>query len=108
MLVLSYLGILCLVPLLVEKEDPEVKWHSRHGLVLLVAEVILYVALAIVSAILTRIPFLGWILGAFTCLIWSILPLGLLILHIILIVKAVRGERLLIPYISQYVERLTF
>ena len=33
MLILSYLGILALVPLLVEKDDPEVQWHAKHGLV---------------------------------------------------------------------------
>lgn len=105
MLVLSYLGILCLIPLLTEKNEPDVQWHAKHGLVLLIAEVVLYIGLAIVSVVLGKIPFLGWILGAFTCLLWSVLPLGILVLHIICIVKAVKGERLIIPYVTEYVNR---
>ncbi len=105
MLVLSYLGILCLIPLLTEKDNPDVQWHAKHGLVLLIAEVILYVGLGIVSVVLTKIPFLGWIIGIFTCLVWSVLPLGILVLHIICIVKAVKGERLIIPYVSEYVNK---
>ena len=30
-LVLSYLGILCLIPLLAKKDDPEVQWHAKNG-----------------------------------------------------------------------------
>ena len=35
-IVLSYLGLLALIPLLVERDDQEVQWHAKHGLVLLV------------------------------------------------------------------------
>ena len=34
MLVLSYLGILALIPLLMKKDDPEVQWHAKNGLAL--------------------------------------------------------------------------
>ena len=34
MLVLSYLGLLALIPLVVEKNDKDVQWHAKHGLVL--------------------------------------------------------------------------
>ena len=37
MIVLSYLWVLALIPLLVEKDDPEVQWHAKHGLVLAAA-----------------------------------------------------------------------
>ena len=37
MIVLSYLWPLALVPLLVEKEDAEIQWHAKHGIVLMVA-----------------------------------------------------------------------
>ena len=33
MIVLSYLWLLALVPLLVEKDDREVQWHAKHGIV---------------------------------------------------------------------------
>ena len=47
MIVLSYLGLLALIPLLVEKNDKEVQWHAKHGLVLLVAEIVLFIGLSI-------------------------------------------------------------
>jgi hypothetical protein len=37
MIVVSYLWLLALIPLIVEKNDREVQWHAKHGLVLLVA-----------------------------------------------------------------------
>ena len=44
MLVLAYLGLLALIPLLTEKDDKEVQWHAKHGLVQFFAWIILFVA----------------------------------------------------------------
>ena len=49
MIVLSYLWLLALVPLLTEKDDREVQWHAKHGIVLMVAEIVLWVALTMVE-----------------------------------------------------------
>ncbi len=98
MIVLSYLWILALVPFLTEKDDQEVQWHAKHGLVLLAAEILFWVALGIVSSML----------GGLGCLVAMLTPLvGLLILvlHIVCIVKGVKGERFIIPGISQYADR---
>jgi uncharacterized membrane protein len=102
MIVLSYLGILALIPLLVEKDDKEVQWHAKHGLVLLVAEVILWVAIGILSFILTHIfaP-----LGCVILILELLLGLGLLVLHVMCIMKGVNGQRLLLPVVSQYADR---
>ena len=43
MIVLSYLWLLALVPLLTEKDDKEVQWHAKHGMVLMVAELFLWI-----------------------------------------------------------------
>jgi uncharacterized membrane protein len=96
MLILAYLGVLAVVPLVVEKNDPEIQWHAKHGLVLFVAEIILGVILGII----THIPVIGF-LG---CVLWLLWPL-ILVLHIIMIVKAVNGQRLLIPGISEFADR---
>lgn len=96
MLVLAYLGVLAIIPFAVEKNDPEVQWHAKHGLVLFVAEVIL----GILIGVITHIPVIGF-LG---CVLWLFWPL-ILILHIVMIVKAVNGERFLIPGISEYANR---
>lgn len=94
MLVLSYLWILCVVPLVAEKNDPEVQWHAKHGLVLVIAEFLLGILITVIAHL---VPFAG-------CVLWIVWPL-LLVLHIILIVKALNGERFMIPGISEYTSR---
>jgi uncharacterized membrane protein len=98
MLVLAYLGILSIIPLVVEKNDPEVQWHAKHGLVLFIAEVILW---AILGVIIHLVPFLGCLaVGLF-----PLLGLAILLFHIFLIVKANNGQRILIPGISEFADR---
>lgn len=93
MLVLAYLGALSLVPLLVEKNDREIQWHARNGLVLFGSWVVLFMIDVFVVSV---IPFLG-------CLYSMFMPMaGLLYLVLIVlgIVKALNGQRLVIPYLS--------
>lgn len=105
MLVLSYLGILALIPLLVEKDDREVQWHAKHGIILMIAWIVLFIALMIVSAIIALIPFLGWAVSCVGILFSLLLPLGILVLHIICIVKALKGEKLRIPWVSDFADQ---
>jgi uncharacterized membrane protein len=98
MIVLSYLWILALIPLLVEKDDPEVQWHAKHGLVLTAAELVLWM---VVMAINTFSGFLGCLLAPLYFMLW----LAILILHIGCIAKGTKGERLLVPGVSQYADR---
>ncbi|MEA2599670.1 MAG: hypothetical protein QOF89_662 [Acidobacteriota bacterium] len=98
MLVLAYLGPLAIIPLLVEKDDREIQWHAKHGLVIFVAEIILY----FVVGLLHIIPILGTILG---CLLWAVLPIASLILAILCIMKAVNGQRFIIPGLSEFADR---
>jgi uncharacterized membrane protein len=97
MIVLSYLWLLALIPLLVEKDDKEVQWHAKHGLVLLVCEVILNIAFTILVMI-THLACLG-------CFAHSAIYLGILIVHILCIVKGVNGQRFIIPGISDFANR---
>jgi uncharacterized membrane protein len=104
MIVLSYLWLLAIIPFVTEKEDREVQWHARHGLVLLVAEVILYFVLWIVQMALIAthiLAFLGCLISILHLVIW----LGILVLHVICIIKGTQGQRFLIPGISQYADR---
>jgi uncharacterized membrane protein len=105
MIVLSYLGILALIPLLVEKNDKEVQWHAKHGLVLLVVEVALFIVLSIVGAILGHIPVLGCLSAIVGVVLWFVLMIGILVVHIMCIVKGVNGQRFTLPYISQYADQ---
>jgi len=101
-IVLSYLGLLALIPLLVEKEDPEVQWHAKHGLVLTAAEFILFVALSVVGMVIGAIS-AG--LGCFLGLAWPLLMVAILVLHVMCIVKGLNGDRLLIPGISEFADK---
>ena len=102
MIVLSYLGILALIPFLVEKNDAEVQWHAKHGLVLTAAEFVLFIGLQIVTMIL------GAISGGLGCLIGILTPvlaLGILVLHVICILKGLKGERFIVPKVSEFADR---
>jgi len=102
MIVLSYLGLLALIPLLVEKDDDEVQWHAKHGLVLAVVEVAVMIGLMVIGGVLGAVSGgLGCIIG----LLWPVLMLAILVVHILCIVKGLKGERFLIPGISEYADR---
>ena len=99
MIALSYLWLLALIPLLVEKDDREVQWHAKHGIVLMVAEFATWLVLMVLSTVLAVVG--GCVIG----ILAPILFLVFLIIHIICIVKGVGGERFLIPGVSQYADR---
>ncbi|MFP5378275.1 MAG: hypothetical protein ACLGHP_00675 [Vicinamibacteria bacterium] len=100
MIVLSYLWLLALVPLLVEKDDREVQWHAKHGIVLMIAEMILYVGVGVVQYML------GALLGCLIGVLFMPIYIGVLVVHILCIVKGVGGQRFTIPGVSQYADRL--
>lgn len=102
MIVLAYLWLLALIPLLVDKEDREVQWHAKHGLVLTVAEVVVMIGLQVVVMILSAIS--GGLGCVFTLLI-PIFMLAILIVHVLCIVKGINGQRFLIPGVSEFVDK---
>lgn len=102
MIALSYLYILVVVPLITEKDDPEVQWHAKHGLVILIAEIIVHAILWVVTIVLNMV----W--GGFGCglsFLGGFVWLAFLALRIIAIMKGVNGQRLVIPGITDYVSR---
>jgi uncharacterized membrane protein len=102
MIVLSYLYILVVVPLITEKNDPEVQWHAKHGLVILIAEIIVHAVLWVGTMVLSSIwSGFGCGLGLLGGFVW----LAFLILRIVAIMKGVNGERLVIPGVTEYVNR---
>ena len=95
MFVLAYLWLLAFVPLLLEKEDTEVQWHAKQGLVLFGAEVAGFFAILILSGLS----------GGLGCLLVPLAQLGVLVLHVVCIAKALKGERFLIPGLSEYASK---
>lgn len=98
MIVLSYLWLLALVPLLTEKDDKEVQWHAKHGLVLMVTELFLWIVISIV------IGPLG-IFGCLAALFTPLLTLGQLVLHLMAAIKGINGQRLIIPGLSEFADK---
>jgi uncharacterized membrane protein len=102
MLVLAYLWPLAVIPLLLAKDDGEVQWHAKHGLVLMAAELVLLLGISIVMQLLMVITFgIGCLASIALVFLWA----GLLLLHVFAIVRALNGYRLIIPGVSEYASR---
>ena len=101
LIVLAYLWPLALVPLVLERRDPEVHWHARHGLVLMAAELLAALAyMLLISVVGLRALGFGIVLSLLLVLGW----IGMLALHVVAIVKGVSGGRVRVPGISRYAD----
>jgi len=89
----GYLGILCLVPLLLKKNSAFCQFHGKQGLVLLIA----WVALSFANIV----PILGQ-------LAWMIGSLIILILVIMGIVNALNGKMWEMPVLGKYAKMIKF
>ncbi len=96
-LILAYLGILALIPFFVAKDNDYVRWHAKQGLVLIAFEIVLWIVLMIIGFI----PILNIIFAFLGLFIW----LGILVLHIFCIVKALKGERWVVPVLGKYADK---
>lgn len=91
MALLSYIGILVLVPLLTVKDDEFVQFHAKQGLVLLIA--------AIVVSVIGVIPFLGWfiaLVGGLACFVLAVMG----------IINVLNGEKKPLPLIGQFSDKI--
>jgi len=84
--ILSYLGLLCLVPLLAQKESKFAQFHAKQGLVLLIGEV------------LASFLYFAFFLG-------SLIHLAFLIFSIIGIVNVLNGKFEKLPIIGDLAEK---
>ncbi len=91
---ISYLGILVLIPLLMKKDSKFIKEHAKQGLVLFIAEIVLW----IVDLIFASIPVLGLIVSV---LIWLTL-IGIGIVSLIGLVYALQGKFWKIPLVYDW------
>ncbi len=87
---LSYLGVLCLVPLLLKKENKFVLFHGKQGLVLFLGE--------LAAAIIGIIPFVGWFIGFISIILFGILSL-------LGIVQVLMGNYWKIPVVADLAEK---
>lgn len=94
---LSYIGILFLIPMLVNKDSQFTKFHVNQGIVLLLADIILGIGAGILCAILAFIPIVGWILSL---VISAGIPIVLFVFLILGLVNALQGTAKRLPIIG--------
>lgn len=92
--VLSYLGILVLIPLFAAKESPFARFHCNQGIVLALAEVILSFAVRIFG----RLPLVGWIIR----LVGGLGGLALFVFAIMGIINAINGKAKELPLVGGF------
>jgi len=103
MLVLSYLGLLALIPLLTKKDDPEVQWHAKNGLALAIAWVVVFIVWEILSIVMAKM------FGPLACLgsvVGCVIAVGFLVVDVMAMIKAINGQRMRIPMVTDLAEKM--
>lgn len=95
--ILSYIGILCLIPFFAAKESQYAQFHAKQGLNLFIVEVIYSVAFSILSIVLAFIPIIGWIIIA----LLSLVSIAFLVIAIMGIVNACGTEAKELPLVGK-------
>lgn len=94
--ILSYIGILVLVPLLAGKTQ-FARFHANQGLVLFIADIILGVMISITTLVLSPLGVIGAILGG---IVSGVFGLCVFIMIIMGIINAANGEMKPLPIIG--------
>ena len=102
LLVFDYLGPLAVVSLLASRRE-FVKWHAKQGLLLFLAAMVIYVVLKPLWVLMDwLLPFLGELFWA--CM--GMIGVGLLLLMMFCVVRALEGERFKIPMLGELADRI--
>lgn len=83
----SYIWILCFVPLFLKRKSEFVQHHAKQGLMLFIAE--------IVGPIVFWIPVVGWLAG-----------LCIIVLAVMGIMKSLSGEEWEMPFLGKYAKKI--
>lgn len=92
MCVLSYLGLLALIPFFVKKDDAFIQWHAKQGLLILLVMIAINIALGIVISIVPALSLLS-----------IVVFLSWLVLTIVCIMNALKGGAFKIPVLSGFI-----
>lgn len=79
-----------------------VRFHAFQSIFFSIAWIAIWIVEMIISAALTTIPVLGWILSM---LLWAAVALGGFVLWLLLMWKAYQGDRLMLPVIGPMAEK---
>ncbi len=103
MLLFAYLGPLALVSLVASRRE-FVKWHAKQGLVFTVAVFLAFVVVRSIRSLVDR--FLWAVFAeAFRAAV-AVTLVGVLVLVLVCIVRALDGERFRIPLLADLADRL--
>jgi uncharacterized membrane protein len=83
------------------KRNRYVRFHSLQSIYLAVAAILTGIVLRILLALFSLIPHIGYLLG---WLVVAVTGLALFMLWLVLMVKALQGERFLVPVLGQLAE----
>jgi len=100
LLVMAYLGPLCLVPLL-GRADPFVRWHARQGLALAIAAAAVAIVLYPFDWLFSLVPFLDRLFFAIELLI----GLGYLMLISLAVARALGGDKFRLPWLADLADQ---
>ncbi|NQT90300.1 MAG: DUF4870 domain-containing protein [Candidatus Omnitrophica bacterium] len=89
--IVAYIGILCLLPLLLKKDNKFALHHGKQGLVIFIAEVI--------CGMLGVIPILGWLMA-------PVLFIILAFYSLIGIIQAASGKYWKAPIVADLAEKI--
>ena len=101
MLILSYLGLFSLIPFFITKSK-YVKWHANQGVTLFIVAVVVSTVLTILTMVLASIMA---ILATVMSLVSSLFGLGVFVVMVIAIIKAMGGVRWRIPLVADLSEK---
>ena len=96
--ILSYLGILVIVPILAAKESKFARFHANQGLILCIAAILYWIAYSILSSIILSISWhLYWLVS-----IISIVGIIFLVWSVLGIINAAKGRAKELPFIGHF------
>jgi uncharacterized membrane protein len=94
---LTYIPIVAIVFLVIEKGSKLVKFHAVQSLGLLVAWMVIWFALGVLGLV----PVLGWA----TLLLWPLVAIGMFVVWLMALLKAFKGEWWKLPVIGDIAEQ---
>jgi uncharacterized membrane protein len=96
---LSYISVLCIIPLLLKREDKFIHDHAKQGVGLFLMELIVGAATEVI----------GWlpVIGDLTRLVASVMGVIFLIISVIGIIKVLSGSSFTVPLIGETARKWT-
>ena len=98
MAVLSYLGILVVIPIIVAPDSKFVRYHANQGLMLLITSAVYGALMKILALVVSWIP----IVGAIIVSLASLIGVVLFVFVILGVINAAQGKAKELPIIGGY------